>query len=173
MTAVADAVEIADALRGTSLSLQGVLTDHGMESAENDTAFCARLDAEVFCCEVCEWWCDTSEMSARFEDRIMCDDCASEVPERERYSEQTMNTAYAIMFGPKTNVRFAAISTHGPVIWTKDRFAAEKFPSAERAEAFAAANLHPGSYRVGIMPATITNGPDRPGGTPVAAAQAA
>lgn len=57
------AEEIADELRGTCASLHEVLERHDMRDAANNTEFCHQLDAQVFECTGCSWWCEHSEMS--------------------------------------------------------------------------------------------------------------
>jgi hypothetical protein len=70
--------EIAEELRGTSQTLCLVLEHNDMDGADNDPAFCASLDALVFCCEQCEWWCEQSEMGARDDERWICEECTAE-----------------------------------------------------------------------------------------------
>lgn len=66
--------DIAYALQGTCDSLHGVLEQHGMEGAEDDFDFTARLDALVFECEQCSWWFEISEMCDEH-DTWKCEDC--------------------------------------------------------------------------------------------------
>lgn len=70
--------EIAEELRGSCQSLTLVLERNDMDGADNDSAFCAQLDALVFCCEACEWWCEQSEMGDRKDDRWICQECTDE-----------------------------------------------------------------------------------------------
>lgn len=67
---------IAYALLGTCQSLSQVLEFYEMESAEDDTAFCAALDRQVFCCDQCGWWFEVSEMAQ--DDTWRCEECADE-----------------------------------------------------------------------------------------------
>lgn len=62
--------ECADKLQGTAQSLADVAT----EEETSNAVFCGELDAHVFCCEACNWWCPVDEMSAE-EDQV-CDECA-------------------------------------------------------------------------------------------------
>jgi len=70
--------EIADELRGSCQMLSSVLERHDMDGADNDSDFCARLDALVFCCEICDWWHEQSEMGERDDDRWICEQCTAE-----------------------------------------------------------------------------------------------
>lgn len=64
--------EIADALRGTCLSLAGVATEEEMD----DTVLLSELDELVFECTQCGWWDDLSELSDH--ETWICRDCADE-----------------------------------------------------------------------------------------------
>lgn len=67
--------EIAESLRGQCQdSLMDVLERHGMEHLEADEAFTGAIDAEVFECEQCNWWCEWSEESESTPGS--CTDCA-------------------------------------------------------------------------------------------------
>lgn len=67
-------------LQGTCQSLQAVLERHGLEDTEEVTQ---AIDAEVFCCETCDWWCERSEESVGSPGN--CDECEpdEEDPEDE------------------------------------------------------------------------------------------
>lgn len=67
MTAVDDA--IAD-LQGTCQSLEQVLDRHGLADTEEVTQ---AIDAEVFCCSQCDWWCERNEENN--EEGGVCTDC--------------------------------------------------------------------------------------------------
>lgn len=59
---------IVDELQGTCKSLSEVLTDDEREDAE----LLAWIDDRLFCCSVCDWWCETDEES---DEGGVCTDC--------------------------------------------------------------------------------------------------
>jgi len=61
------AQEIADDLIGTARDLDEFATDEEI----NNYKFCCELDAIIFQCESCGWWCGVEEMT----DDNICDDC--------------------------------------------------------------------------------------------------
>lgn len=64
--------EIAEELRGTPASLEGVMNVRGSSEDALTSDDHQELDQHVFCCEECGWWCELSEM---LEDRDgVCDD---------------------------------------------------------------------------------------------------
>lgn len=67
---------IAEELQGTCNSLQFALESHEWDGADNSQDFCDTLDSLVFECKVCNWWCETSEMSHDEEHDWECEDCA-------------------------------------------------------------------------------------------------
>lgn len=71
MTALAE--QAAEQLQGTCKSIHDLGEE--FEEAQNDKIFCERLDDLVFECEVCNWWCELSEMS---DIEMTCDDCRSD-----------------------------------------------------------------------------------------------
>ena len=63
---------IAEELRGTPQSLEAVMASRDGGEDALTVADCQELDQHVFCCEVCDWWCELSEM---LEERDgVCDD---------------------------------------------------------------------------------------------------
>lgn len=69
--------ELAEHLRGTPQTLA-----HGVEFCFEDrtdddmtVADCEALDAEIFCCAKCEWWCNIDEMAEGTDDDPVCEDC--------------------------------------------------------------------------------------------------
>lgn len=65
--------DAAERLQGTCQSLTILLEELGHPEAEDVSAFTETLDAEVFCCDTCGWWCEQSEMSE--DEDWVCDDC--------------------------------------------------------------------------------------------------
>lgn len=62
-------------LQGTCQSLdEAVGFELDLSEGELAAVDCHALDALVFCCECCGWWCEQSEMSETMD--WMCDDCA-------------------------------------------------------------------------------------------------
>lgn len=64
---------VAAELQGTCHALD----DHAAEEEINSLEFCEALDALVFCCESCGWWCGQDENADR-EDGWYCRECAEE-----------------------------------------------------------------------------------------------
>lgn len=64
------AEEIADYLMGTCKSLDDALEELDSEGADT-IAFCLDLDSRIFCCEVCSWWSEISDMASD----MICMDC--------------------------------------------------------------------------------------------------
>jgi len=70
----ARAAEIADAVRGTCKALYQVESkdfDDAGEELMQVKGLPEAFDALVMCCEECEWWVDTHEIS----DRQFCHEC--------------------------------------------------------------------------------------------------
>lgn len=67
--------KIAGVLDGTCMSLQEALAQNDLEGMDNNLTFCATLDQQVFCCEVCNWWFDNSEMHDDTDGPLICTDC--------------------------------------------------------------------------------------------------
>lgn len=68
--------EIIEALRGTPKSLEDVLQEG---EDPNDQTLCDSIDNAIFCCRVCEWWCDLGEANeSPTGDGDECDDCHEE-----------------------------------------------------------------------------------------------
>lgn len=62
--------EIIDDLRGTCKSIDNVLED-GEDPM--DPELTDAIDNAIFCCVVCEWWCDLDEANASPQGDV-CDD---------------------------------------------------------------------------------------------------
>lgn len=73
MTPYEAATQAAEQLQGTCNAIYNLGPE--FEELQNNDVFCARLDELVFCCTVCEWWREQSEMSEN-EDWI-CNECAA------------------------------------------------------------------------------------------------
>lgn len=65
-------VSIIEGLQGTCNSLEA---DEDHAGLLNDLDFCALLDSLVFCCELCNWWCELSEMGNDGNSNGICRDC--------------------------------------------------------------------------------------------------
>lgn len=65
---------IAEALVGTCMT---DIDDVTTPEERNDVEFLRAVDAVVFRCECCDWWCDTSEMDDG-EELTICRQCAEE-----------------------------------------------------------------------------------------------
>lgn len=50
--------EVADDLKGTARDLSEFATAEEI----NNIKFCCELDALIFSCQLCGWWCDVDEM---------------------------------------------------------------------------------------------------------------
>lgn len=75
MTPSEQAEVAADRLRGTAQSMADLGEE--FEDLANDKVFCERLDELVFICNVCDWWCDISELSDNGDGELVCDECHS------------------------------------------------------------------------------------------------
>lgn len=53
----------ADSLMGTCMSINDATSRLECEGIEDDPAFCAELDAQVFECQLCGWWSCISELA--------------------------------------------------------------------------------------------------------------
>lgn len=66
---------VAEKLEGTCVSLEQALELLGLDDGLiDDGDFCHALDARVFCCEDCGWWCGPDEQNDRGSGWV-CDDC--------------------------------------------------------------------------------------------------
>lgn len=64
------ATEIADRLIGT-IGYNGDIDDIGSLTSDE----CKELDSLVFCCAICNWWCDISELIDEDITETVCVDC--------------------------------------------------------------------------------------------------
>lgn len=62
---------IEGTLLGSAENIEGSEYEHLLL----DEDFCALLDGLIFRCEMCDWWCELSEMSTQ---DYVCIDCADE-----------------------------------------------------------------------------------------------
>lgn len=71
--------EIVEHIRGTCNSIGSALETFNAGDLEDDTEFLGHLDQEIFLCDTCGWWCETSEM-AEDEDETgqVCTDCSEQ-----------------------------------------------------------------------------------------------
>lgn len=68
---------LAYRLQGSCQSLdEAAEFECGISEDEMTVDDCHALDALVFCCERCGWWCEQSEMAEG--DEWICDDCSNE-----------------------------------------------------------------------------------------------
>lgn len=69
---------VAAHLTGTCISLQTAIEsvlDEDDWALEDDLEFCLAIDDRVFCCSVCEWWCENSEMAREDGQGFICFEC--------------------------------------------------------------------------------------------------
>ena len=68
--------DLAAHLRGSCGTLEGALLSlFGIEEDDLTVPDNEAIDDEIFCCDRCNWWCGTEEMS---EHGWYCDECADE-----------------------------------------------------------------------------------------------
>ncbi len=72
---IALADKAAEQLQGTAKGFAELGPE--FEQAQNNQIFCNHLDQLVFECEICNWWCEISEMSEKQE--WVCDECENEI----------------------------------------------------------------------------------------------
>lgn len=65
-------------LRGTTDNMNTRCEDAGLDDMDEEVT--ARVDAEIFECTVCGWWCESDEevSEAVGHDEWICKDCAEE-----------------------------------------------------------------------------------------------
>jgi hypothetical protein len=68
--------EIIYDLNGTCDSLEVALARVNAEDLIDYTPFLHYLDNHIFCCEICNWWLDLSEMADN--DNWECRDCSND-----------------------------------------------------------------------------------------------
>lgn len=56
------------------VALEQAMEEAGVEETPENLE---RIDARVFCCEGCDWWCSTDELNNET-DKNLCDECAAE-----------------------------------------------------------------------------------------------
>jgi hypothetical protein len=61
-------------LVGTSKSLYDVCNDEELD----DPQVAAHVDAHIFECSCCSWWCELSDASERHRGELRCDECAED-----------------------------------------------------------------------------------------------
>lgn len=69
---------LIDRLRGTTGSIEMECQSLGLSDLDDDVT--AAVDAEIFCCTCCGWWCGIEEeMSEDFAlDELTCEQCCLE-----------------------------------------------------------------------------------------------
>jgi hypothetical protein len=69
--------EIIEQLNGSCTSLGEACEQRGMDQEELTQTELAELDSQIFCCEVCGWWCESGEQSENelHQHREVCTDC--------------------------------------------------------------------------------------------------
>ena len=74
--------DVAEALRGQCTSdIEDTLEAHGLSvTLASDDSFLAFIDATVFCCTQCSWWCPIEEEVSDEHglDDWTCEECATE-----------------------------------------------------------------------------------------------
>lgn len=71
-----DIHKLIDALNGTCSTIQEHLPDD-MDELELTNEDHQTIDATIFCCNTCSWWCDIEEANES-DDGDVCDDCLEE-----------------------------------------------------------------------------------------------
>ncbi len=69
--------EVVYQLLGTCASIESFLND-GEDAMDRDLT--EAIDAEIFCCDECGWWCETCEAdegASAAASNDICQDCAS------------------------------------------------------------------------------------------------
>lgn len=66
------AQQIVAQMLGTCHSVSHFLEDG---EDENDNVLIEAIDAEIFCCASCEWWCELSEARENENGDDVCEDC--------------------------------------------------------------------------------------------------
>lgn len=70
-----DINELIEALRGTCSNIEDHLPE-GMHWHDLTTQDHNSIDAEIFLCDTCGWWCEALECNTDPEDgQYICDDC--------------------------------------------------------------------------------------------------
>lgn len=73
-------------LNGTALDLQTVLSDYGRDEEDLSEIDRITLDSEIFCCDCCGWWCETSEQNDNEETGVsICNDCKEDDADIDEY----------------------------------------------------------------------------------------
>lgn len=68
--------DVISDLSGTTMTLQNVLDDYGKQEDDLTNEDRQTIDAHIFNCGCCNWWCEVSEQNEdpdTFEP--LCDDC--------------------------------------------------------------------------------------------------
>lgn len=69
------AQEIIEHLKGSCDSLEQTCEDFKVDTDEFLNQYADILDDQIFNCENCGWWCETSEIALNINDRLICTDC--------------------------------------------------------------------------------------------------
>lgn len=78
--------DVIQDLNGTSLDLQTVLDDYGKDEEDLSESDRLTLNAELFCCNSCAWWCQVEEKNSDPETGIcICNDCKENSAELDEY----------------------------------------------------------------------------------------
>lgn len=78
--------DVIQDLNGTAQDLQTVLDDYGKDEEDLSELDRITLDAEIFCCDCCGWWCETDEKNDDQETGIeVCNDCKENSAELDEY----------------------------------------------------------------------------------------
>lgn len=76
------AYKAAEMLNGTSKGMADLGEEFETLEATSKT-FCSIIDQEIFRCEVCDWWCEQSEMAERSDERWICEECSDQEEDEE------------------------------------------------------------------------------------------
>lgn len=64
-------LDVAEELRGTCSDLDSVLEGRGIDIDSVPSDMLSVLDDQVLLCDVCGWWCESSEVN----DDSVCNEC--------------------------------------------------------------------------------------------------
>ncbi|MCK9267227.1 MAG: hypothetical protein M0P14_00765 [Alkaliphilus sp.] len=67
--------DIIENLQGTCLTLDDVLDDYGLSSEDLNLEDLSRIEEEIFLCDGCGWWYESSELGDDEDGEFLCRWC--------------------------------------------------------------------------------------------------